>query len=211
MTISLTPNRLGPPGRAVSAPSNDESVAVADVIQRDVRAGPGTRVEAKRDDASHNAGGTDSGIGVLSDAERRAAEWALSLGGTVEILQDTTIQRVNSTGELPSGPFLVTAIVLIRCQSPVDLARLQGMTRLQRLHLVDSRIERGSLQYIESLYTLGELNLHRVNITDADLRHIECLSNLYYVNLSFTSIGDEGVGRLKQLSKLTYLIWLAQT
>ena len=50
LTISLTPNRLGPPGRTVSAPSNDESVAVADVIQGDDRAGPGTGVEAKRDD-----------------------------------------------------------------------------------------------------------------------------------------------------------------
>ena len=40
LTISLTPNRLGPPGRAVSAPSNDESVAVADVIQGDIALAP---------------------------------------------------------------------------------------------------------------------------------------------------------------------------
>ena len=157
------------------------------------------------DAANHNAREVDSGSEVLNDAERRAAEWVLSLGGTVEIVQDAVIQRVNTTGELPSGPFFVIAIVLMRCQSPVDLARLQGMTRLQRLHLVDSRIERGSLQYIEGLYTLRELNLHRVNVADADLCYIECLPNLYYVNLSFTSIGDEGVDHLKQLTKLTYL------
>ncbi len=156
-------------------------------------------------DASHNASGADSGNEVLNDAERRAAQWVLRLGGTVEIVRDVAVQRVDSTGELPSGPFIVTTIALIRCQSPVDLAQLQGMTQLQRINLAGSRIEHGSLQHIESLSTLRELNLFGTETTYADLRHIACLSNLSSLSLGLTALDDECVEYLKRLTKLTFL------
>ena len=67
------------------------------------------------------------------DVERSAAEWVLSLGGTVGIRIDRQEREIGEGGTLPAGNFVLERIDLRNKPiTAADLARLKGLSSLHR-------------------------------------------------------------------------------
>jgi serine/threonine protein kinase len=138
------------------------------------------------------------------DADRRAAEWVLSIGGYVGI---SDIGRVRAAKDLPAGPFQLLEVTLESNQrlSADGLARLEKLKSLGSLWLQGSPIRDAWLVHLRSLNSLNTLNLHTTGLTDSGLQHLSGLTNLTTLNLANNSLTDGGLVHLKGLTNLTYL------
>src|SRR5262249_31095844 len=84
-----------------------------------------------------------------ADAERRAAERVLELGGTASVTAPVQVRDVRSIGDLPGGGFFLYA------------AGLSGRA------VTDS-----DLEYLEPLWAIRRLDLSRTGVGDAGLVHL---------------------------------------
>ncbi len=118
-------------------------------------------------------------------SERAAAEWVVSVGGRVRVLEPgrPSFDVYDSTS-LPKGDFRIEAISLDGLDAATDdqIAQLWG---LQALH---------------------ELGLSRTKITDVGLEHLPQLSSLSSLNLRGCPISDAGLATLGQVPNLTLLV-----
>jgi serine/threonine protein kinase len=166
------------------------------------------------------------------EAERRAAEWVLSIGGALEaiVAGKEGLQRLQLP--LPDASFQVVKINLTSSDKVDDdglknlsglaqlrelnlngaaavsdngLAHLAHVTTLQKLHLQNANITDASLEWIGSLPQLRGLSIHNTAITDAGLRHLGNLKELDALNLSRTQVSDLGLVHLTGLKKLVWL------
>jgi serine/threonine protein kinase len=155
--------------------------------------------------------------------DRGAAEWALKLGGTIQVSQDGSSQEITSIRNLPQGDFELRAINLDG--TGVDdsgLEQLRGMTTLEKLSLSGTRVTDAGLVHLKDLPNLRLLNLEATTVGDIGLASLRgksslenlslgatrvsdhglavlaSLPNLRSVFLGFTAIGDEGLGHLKK-------------
>ncbi len=161
-------------------------------------------------------------------ADRRAAEWVHSIGGSVRVNGDP--KNVGAK-DLPKGPFRLTGIVLTSNKqlSPAALAVFADCTNLTHLGLSDSKltdaglvhfarskgitslnvsltaVSAAGLEVFKDLTTLTEVHLHSVLITNATIAQLAASKGLLSLHLNNTPITDAGLAHLKQCKSLTYL------
>jgi Leucine-rich repeat (LRR) protein len=82
---------------------------------------------------------------------------------------------------------------------------LGGLPNLQRLSLVQVRLAEGTLEEIENLWGLRELDLTASGIGDPEVRKIVALKNIEVLNLADNAITNRALTYLKDLPRLTEL------
>lgn len=116
--------------------------------------------------------------------DRRAAEWILSVGGSVSVVSLDGVERgAGKLADLPDASFAVTRIDL-NGRSGITgegLAKLSGLTEVKHLHLAGT------------------------SVTDADFVHFAKMSKLATIELSNTRLSGEGFGRLQPMPALKFL------
>jgi WD40 repeat protein len=117
---------------------------------------------------------------VAGDADRRAIEWVLSVGGIVYAEGDA--RQLKRADELPAGPF--------------------------RYHVVlehNTNIRPEALAVFRDARNLSGFNAHSSNVTDAGLAHLSGAKKLIWLHLNDTAISDAGLKHLEGLQALRQL------
>ncbi|MDY3556311.1 protein kinase [Gemmata sp. JC717] len=138
------------------------------------------------------------------DVNRLAAEWALSVGGMVDVNGER--RNIRSTADLPQGPITLTRANL--SDRPVkddDLARLAGCTGLTDLVLHETGVTDAGLGYLKNLTRLQFLSLTGTEVTDAGLARLREHKSLTILHLSHTKVTDAGLAHLANLTTLGHI------
>jgi serine/threonine protein kinase/formylglycine-generating enzyme required for sulfatase activity len=146
-----------------------------------------------------------------ADADRRAAEWVVSLAGVVRV----AVPRqgpvdVRAGGRLPAEKFKVRQInIYSKTVHDSDLALLEGLTQLRVLNAENNPVGDEGVAHLKGLTSLGDLNLARTRISDAGLAHLAGLTNLRRLFLwGNPQLSDAGLAHLKGLPNLNGLfLW----
>jgi hypothetical protein len=183
---------------------------------------------------SKEAGSTSESAGVATDADRRAAEWVLSVGGSIRVAAKGVETSVTKDGKLPDGPFHVTRVDLQETHiADADLANLKalanlkslsighffgnknltdagiehllGLTQLEELIATGANITDDGLERLTSLKKLQVLYIPRTLVTNDGLRHLQKFPDLRHAGLSFTRVSDDGLSHLENLTNLEIL------
>jgi Leucine-rich repeat (LRR) protein len=141
------------------------------------------------------------------DADRRAAEWVLSVGGVATIRMEGQDQEIAPGKGLPAGRFQVLVVDLRdnKQVSDAGLAHLQGLANLHSLWLDGTRLSDAGLAHLEGLANLSGLSLTGTPVGDAGLAHVKGLKNLQVLFLPGTRVGDAGLAHLRGLTNLRLL------
>ena len=102
--------------------------------------------------------------------------------------------------------FAVTGVLLDHHQvTDTEVARLKGLTQLQRLNLDYTTVKGPGLEHLKGLTRLQMLSVYRSQVTDAGLKHLNGMKQLESLDLTETRVTDVGLEHLKEL---THLKWL---
>ncbi|HEX7376265.1 MAG TPA: discoidin domain-containing protein, partial [Pirellulales bacterium] len=171
-----------------------------------------------------SASGDPSGPEALA-ADRRAAEYVLSVGGKIKINGQLDglskwqgdVREITSASDLPDGPFDLTFIDLnvSRGVTEAGMKALQGTKHLQEI-VIDgcTGITDASLANLKDNRQLKSLHLYRTKISAAGLRHFKECSELNWLYLGmWSAFGDEDMEFFKEFSGLSSLgmLWLHGT
>jgi hypothetical protein len=163
--------------------------------------------------------------------DRRAAEYALSVGGRVTVDVNGKWSEVTVPADLPQGPFRLvtfngsrnprvtdTGLIVVReCrhlqglflnESPnitdAGLAHFAGCTSLKRIDIYNSKMTDAGLAAFKDCKDLGHLGIDGTGVTDAGLALFKDCP-LGVIAVSRTPITDAGLAHFKGLTGLTYL------
>jgi Leucine-rich repeat (LRR) protein len=153
------------------------------------------------------------------DADRRAAEWVLSIGGAVGVRMNNQPHDVKRLADLPKERFLLTHVNVLLGDELVQahaernpkvtdsgLENLKGLSNLTELWLAGStRVGDAGMEHLKDLTKLTRLNLKYTQVSNAGLVHLKGLSNLTGLGLGHTRVGDAGLEHLKALTILKEL------
>jgi len=148
-------------------------------------------------------GGVIAGIDVA--AERKAAEYVLSIGGRVKVNdQETAIRALN---KLPTDPFCLTAVELASNEQVTDegLAVVEKC-KLTSLDLTDTRVTDAGLVFFKDCPNLMILRLSGTQVSDGGLATFKDCKKLEELGLLNTQIGDAGVAHFKDCKQLKKLM-----
>jgi serine/threonine protein kinase len=145
-----------------------------------------------------------------ANADRRAADWVLSVGGKIRIRQDEQERDAEAKKDVPTAPFQVVGVELDNKQEVDDsgLEHLRGLTSLTHLHLHQTRVSDAGLSHLKGLTNLTHLVLYprdRALVSDAGLAHLKQLNNLSALILQGTRVSDDGLAYLKGFTNLEQL------
>ncbi|HEX7377484.1 MAG TPA: family 16 glycoside hydrolase, partial [Pirellulales bacterium] len=174
--------------------------------------------------AGSSASGDSSGPEALA-ADRRAAEYVLSVGGKIKINGQLDglskwqgdVREITSASDLPDCPFRLSFIDLnvSRGVTEAGMTALQGTKHLQEI-VIDrcAGITDASLANFKDNRQLKSLHLYRTKISGAGLSHFKECSELTWLFLGLWSeFGDADMGFFKDFSGLDSLgmLWLHGT
>lgn len=138
-------------------------------------------------------------------ADRKAAEWALSVGATVEIDIDSEggyARTIRPGGTLPAARFTLSGVLFEGCDKvPADgLTNFAHVPTLRKL-VVHETPGLNELQHLDRLPGIDSFSTRSATLSDAAAGRIASLANL--VELRFGSaISDAGFEKLASLPKL---------
>jgi serine/threonine protein kinase/Leucine-rich repeat (LRR) protein len=118
-----------------------------------------------------------------TDPDRRAAEWTLSIGGTITIKENGSERDINADRDLPD--------------------RAIELTRVRLSH--NPKVSDAGLANFKNCQNLSNLDLAGTQVTDAGLANFKDCQNLANLSLGFTQVSDAGLAYLKDCKKITYL------
>jgi serine/threonine protein kinase len=118
---------------------------------------------------------------VNLEADRKAAEWVLSIGGVVRV-NGELYPDLRDAKDLPKGPFRLTGVLL-----------------------EDKHIKDSDLTILKDYNKLEVLNLCRTAVTDAGMANFRNCPNLRQLFLDNTTVGDAGLENFKNCKNLTTL------
>jgi hypothetical protein len=95
-------------------------------------------------------------------------------------------------------------------QASAALAKVEHLTRLERLGLTSDLVDDDALIHLKGLTKLEYLDLSSTHVTGAGLVHLKELTKLSYLSLADTQVSDAGLVHLRALAKLSY-VGLART
>jgi len=100
----------------------------------------------------------------------------------------------------------IEALKLFDCElNNSDLGRLAGLRTLQSLYLIELRIEKPDLAFLDKLPALSKLDLRGEWVAEAGFEHIGRLQHLKVLSLGDTSMSDADLRLLQGLSSLERL------
>ena len=137
--------------------------------------------------------------------DRKAAEWALSMGGDVDV---SIVNRVRSGDRLPAEPFFLRGIVILdnRVFTENGFASLASLKHLTVLRLDGSLVQDAWLVHLKNLKCLRELSLFGTKVSNDGLVHIHPLTDLTVLGLGGGSkISDSGLAFLRDFHALEKL------
>lgn len=134
--------------------------------------------------------------------DRRAAEYALSIGGKISIGFEGESNSIE-TASLPKQPFLLTH-VNFRNREVTDagLAAFEGCKSLVSLSLEGTAVTDAGMVHFKECKNLEYLNLIHTEIGDDGLAHFAGCKSLRKLYLAYTQVGDRGLASFKGCSKL---------
>jgi serine/threonine protein kinase/uncharacterized membrane protein len=165
------------------------------------------------------------------DPDRKAAEYVLSIGGTVRVDGGDRDIRA-AQGALPAGVFRLTCVHLSGnnqvtdaglvafkdcknlttleldgCRQITDagLARFNDCKNLTSLDLHDTRVGDAGLAHFKDCKAMTELHLTRTKVSDAGLAHFKDCKNLTSLYVDGTPVGDASLIHFKDCKNLTSL------
>jgi hypothetical protein len=138
------------------------------------------------------------------EADRKAATWVLTAGGTVYVDGQ---KPINSVAALPKEPFALTHVFLHHCGAITDagLAHLSGCKSLVVLHLWSTPVTDAGMVHFAGCKSLSELHLGGTGVTDAGLKNFTGCENLTLLSLANAKVGDVGVAYFSKCAKLNHL------
>jgi hypothetical protein len=138
-------------------------------------------------------------------ADRRVAEWVLSVGGRVQV--NGAARDIRAADELPRERFTLTWVSLASNPRLTDagLAQFRELKGLTLLGLNATGVTDAGLEHLRDLESLGELDLGGTAVTDAGLAHLRNLKRLTKLYLGGTRVTDAGLKHLRELRGLTWL------
>lgn len=150
------------------------------------------------------AGAASSGA---RDADRRAAQWALSAGGSVRAVADGKLSdAITDAKQLPAGAFTLQEIDLQEGNvSDGDLKNLAGLSGLRKLVLAQTKVTDAGLVRLTGIASLEILNLAQLAISDVGVKELAGMPKLRVLNLGGTDVTDAGLEQLEQRQSLRSL------
>jgi uncharacterized membrane protein len=165
------------------------------------------------------------------DPDRLAAEWVLSLGGTVRVNGEEEGLVIRAAADLPRKAFRLTwaDVTSKRTVGYSDLSQFKGCKNLMGLvlnrtkardsgmayfkdckdltdlDLGDTQVGDSGLAYFKGCKSLMLLNLWGTQVTNAGLAHFQDCKGLKHLDLNGTKVSDSGVGCFKDCKNLVYL------
>jgi eukaryotic-like serine/threonine-protein kinase len=139
------------------------------------------------------------------EPDRRAAEYVLSLGGTVQV-NDQAGEVSNATG-LPQEPFRLTGIQLMDNKQASDggLAVFEDCKHLTHVGLDRTQITDAGLAHFKNCKNLAILSLHHTQVSDTGLAHLKACKNLKELWMAGVQVTDAGLATFKDCKALTQL------
>jgi serine/threonine protein kinase len=142
---------------------------------------------------------------VVVDPDRRAAEWVLSIGGTVRV--NSQEQFIKTTDELPKESFRLTAVNLTNHQKITEegLTLFQDCRNVSFLGLVGPGVTDAGLANFRNCKDLTTLILAGAPVTDAGLMHFKGKEKLIGLDLYDLPVTDAGLANFKDCRDLATL------
>jgi Leucine-rich repeat (LRR) protein len=162
---------------------------------------PGGKVEARVPAAPPTAA-------PAGETDRKAAEWALSLGGKVMVAGEE--REIAALADLPRGSFRLTMILLAgnKQVSDAGLANVEGCKNLRSLNLFSTPVSDAGLAHLKGCKDLSFLELGRTRVGDAGMAHLEGCKSLTELWLEGTQVGDRGLAHFRGCKGLVRLsLW----
>jgi len=126
-----------------------------------------------------------------NDSDRRAAEYVLSIGGSV-ILKGR-FQEIKSVADLPRDHFSMVGVVLSgnRKMTETGMAVFQECRDLEYLQMYNSAISDAMLANFKNCINLGDVRLSGSPVTDAGMMHLKDCKKLAILELGGMKLTDE--------------------
>ena len=146
--------------------------------------------------------------------DRKAAEWALSLGGSVDIFVDNKVIKVASKTDLPKGGWEVRKIAIDKNKPAgpatgtyVDLSPIAGLKKLEGLELYFLPVADQDTDILATLTSLRSLRIYeaRTTFTGRQFGLLADLPDLGSLVILRCDIDSEGMRQIGMLSNLTML------
>jgi hypothetical protein len=143
------------------------------------------------------------------DPDRGAAEWVLSIGGTIKINENGSEREIKSGGDLSRGTFELTVADLDRNPKLTDagLACFKDCKNLTALNLNNTQVSDAGLAYFKDCKHLTTLALGgATNVTNAGLACFKDCKNLTSLWLDgCAKVSDSGLAHFKDCKHFTFL------
>ncbi len=144
-------------------------------------------------------------------AERKAAEWVLSVGGILDLIDEQGRRCKLVDGMLPTQTFAISGAIIE--DNPTvrddDLANLGRCRRMVYLLLGKVSITGSGLKHLATVSSLQRLNLIAIDtLNDKGMESIALLHQIRELEivelLSITDKAMESIGKLRQLERVTF-------
>ncbi|HUG71110.1 MAG TPA: protein kinase [Pirellulaceae bacterium] len=144
---------------------------------------------------------------TTSEPDRRAAEWVLSIGGSISIQENGQGRPIGAVGDLPRGVFELSIVNLANNQKVSDagLAHFRGCKNLVELDLRQTQVTDAGLAHVKECKQITSLDLGGTQVSDAGLAHFQGCKNLTYLYLDNKKVSDAGLAHFKDCKKLKSL------
>jgi formylglycine-generating enzyme required for sulfatase activity len=140
---------------------------------------------------------------VPVDPDRRAAAWALSVGGVIDIREEGKSSKLRPGTDLPGGLFELTSADLRGPKVSDDgLANFKDCRNLTYLIVQGPHVSDAGLAHFKDCTLVTYLNLEGTEVTDAGLAHFQASSDLTALVLPHTQIGDSAIDRIATFKRL---------
>lgn len=140
------------------------------------------------------------------DPDRRAAEYVLSIGGTVRVEGDH--REIKAVAELPHGALRLTLVGLQNNGQVADagLAALKDCKNLEIIYLFfDRQVTDAGLAHLKDCKTITQLHLQGTAVTDAGLACFKDSKIIAALYVSGSQITDTGLAHFKNCLDMTHL------
>jgi serine/threonine protein kinase/uncharacterized membrane protein len=139
--------------------------------------------------------------------DRKAAEYALSLGGNVRVNGD--FRNLHQASELPPGKLELTQLDLSGTQvTDAGLAHFKDCKALKSLVLLGTKTTDTGIANFKNCKGLTHLAVAGTQVGDAGLANFKDCSSLRGLHLSHTKVTDAGLAYLKNCKDLEELLLL---
>jgi serine/threonine protein kinase len=137
--------------------------------------------------------------------DRRAAEYVLSIGGSVGVNGEE--KDIRAKGELPKERFALTSVVLRDNTQVTDagLAVFKECKNLTQLTLWGTNVSDEGLDSFKDCNKLTLLLLQGTRVTDKGLAYFKDCKTLSALSIEGTQVGDLGLASFKDCKQLIYL------